>query len=113
MTTNPDLRAAAAALGRVGGSRTSERKTAASRANGKRGGRPRKQTGENTMTPSKVSIERNSSGIYATAKIVFPNGVENITIWMKAGRYADQYRDKSDSELKQIAADHYNATHSH
>ena len=42
MTTTPDLSAAAAALGRKGGQSTSERKAAASRENGKRGGRPRK-----------------------------------------------------------------------
>ncbi len=34
---------AAAALGRIGGSSTSKRKAAASRANGKRGGRPHKE----------------------------------------------------------------------
>lgn len=37
---------AAAALGRKGGSATSEAKAAASRENGKRGGRPRKQAEE-------------------------------------------------------------------
>jgi hypothetical protein len=39
---NP-VSAAAAELGRRGGSRTSERKAITSRANGKRGGRPKKQ----------------------------------------------------------------------
>lgn len=42
MKTNTDIHAAAAALGRMGGSSTSPAKQAASRANGARGGRPRK-----------------------------------------------------------------------
>lgn len=46
MTKPIDLSAAAAALGRKGGQSTSEAKQAASRANGKRGGRPRKDTTE-------------------------------------------------------------------
>lgn len=42
MTKPIDLSTAAAALGRKGGQSTSEAKQAASRANGKRGGRPRR-----------------------------------------------------------------------
>ena len=40
------IRAAAAALGQLGGKSKSDRKSAASRANGKKGGRPRKDKGE-------------------------------------------------------------------
>lgn len=40
----PDPFAAAAQLGRKGGSATSDAKAAASRANGRKGGRPRKET---------------------------------------------------------------------
>jgi len=43
MTTNQDIHAAAAALGRLGGLAKSAKKVAASRTNGKKGGRPRKK----------------------------------------------------------------------
>lgn len=42
----PDTSAAAASLGRKGGAARTERKTAASRANGKLGGRPKAQPAE-------------------------------------------------------------------
>lgn len=52
MTHIPNISAAAAALGRKGGQSTSEAKQAAARANGKRGGRPKKITGGSEMTKS-------------------------------------------------------------
>ena len=45
--TPDQISKAAAALGRKGGSMTSESKAAAARANGKKGGRPRKDATSN------------------------------------------------------------------
>jgi hypothetical protein len=44
---------AAVALGRLGGRVKSDRKAAAARANGKRGGRPKKQQGTSTIQTSR------------------------------------------------------------
>jgi len=62
------------------------------------------------MNASKVSIDRNSSGVYATANVIVKGKTERITIWSAVGHYANTYRNKSDTELKKIAAEHYNAT---
>lgn len=59
------------------------------------------------MKPTDVSIERNSTGIYAVCEIMFPNGPQTITIWSKNGRYAEQYQSMSDMEIATLAFDEY------
>jgi hypothetical protein len=60
----------------------------------------------------KITIDRNSSGIYATTDIFVAGKLERgITIWCALDRYAADYADKSDAEIKVIAANHYNTIH--
>lgn len=60
------------------------------------------------MDTNKIKIDRNPSGIYATANVFVGGKLEkNVTIWCALDRYANEYRDKSDAEIKQIAADHW------
>jgi len=64
------------------------------------------------MTPDKVTIQRSIYGIFATAKVFFPTEAKEIavTIWGKPGHISEEYANKTDDELKEIAANHWNKT---
>ena len=59
------------------------------------------------MKPQDIEIERSKNGIFANALVFVQGQRERVTIWAKPGHYADNYKGKSDEEIRQIVFAHW------